>query len=299
MRGVGISEALNGFPDAVVLLFGLLTQLGDTWFLLSALTLLYWFTPQGLLPRRRDAATLLALAVTALMLVAALKVVFDLPRPPGATTVTPPTWLPAVAESTYTSITTGDGFGFPSGHALGATVVYGGAASLLRVGTRRVRAAAAAAVVFVVAVSRLVLGVHYLVDVVVGIAVGLALLAAVFGTNNRHPERVFALAALLSVVAVVAAENPHAVRDAFAGLGAALGGLVAWRTVGESEVRVPGVVAVVAVAVVGAFAGGLFYLGPPPLVFVAAGVAFGVVVALPSLVELTRKRRRRAGAGST
>ncbi len=74
------------------------------------------------------------------------------------------------------------GFSFPSGHTLFAVALWGGAALLLapHLRARAVRvsvAAVATAVVLVVAVSRLVLGYHWVSDVVASLLVGTCLLA--------------------------------------------------------------------------------------------------------------------------
>ncbi|MFC7176849.1 phosphatase PAP2 family protein [Halosegnis marinus] len=75
---------------------------------------------------------------------------------------------------------TADGFTLPSGHATGSAAVYGAAALAFEVGRRRVRYAAAALVVVAVALSRVVIGVHYLTDVLVGVALGGGYLAVVW-----------------------------------------------------------------------------------------------------------------------
>jgi len=68
-----------------------------------------------------------------------------------------------------------DTYSFPSGHAAGATLVYGVLAAYLawrfpRRGARALVFAGAALMVALVCISRLVLGVHYMSDVVAGVA---------------------------------------------------------------------------------------------------------------------------------
>lgn len=197
-RGIGGVAFADSLPDLVVAAGGLLTQLGDTWFLLLAVAVLYWRARDGGAPALtatplRDCLLLLALVVGSYAATAALKSVFALPRPPGAGTAVLPAWLPPAASPVYESLVTADGYGFPSGHATAATAVYGGAAVVLRGGTRRLRYATAGSVVALVALSRLVIGVHYLVDVAAGFLVGLAVLAVFlalirrFGSTVRPP----------------------------------------------------------------------------------------------------------------
>jgi chloramphenicol 3-O-phosphotransferase len=227
MRGLGELAVVSGLPPVVVDLFGVLTRLGDPWLLLGALALLYAVADRLALDRRRVglvfAAAFLALGVTL-----ALKAAFALPRPPGATA---------------------EGYGFPSGHALGTTVVWGTAAVILDVGRRRRRTAVAAVVVLLVAASRVVIGVHYLVDVVVGVGVGLAVVGValavgvgrlprltrstrrggggVAGGRVSHADvdRVFALAAGVGLVALLLRVSPDTLLTA----GATLGGWSGWR----------------------------------------------------------------------
>jgi undecaprenyl-diphosphatase len=85
-------------------------------------------------------------------------------------------------------------FGFPSGHAAGATMFYGVLAAYLisKVKPWRWRAliaVSAVTLVSLVALSRLYLGVHYLTDVVAGVAEGIAWLALIFGVIHASHEQ--------------------------------------------------------------------------------------------------------------
>lgn len=85
---------------------------------------------------------------------------------------------PSLEEPVATAV----GKSFPSGHAMGSTVVYGALLVVfLRLVPRPHRGWVAGAVVVLVAAigfSRLALGVHYITDVLAGFALGLAWLAA-------------------------------------------------------------------------------------------------------------------------
>ena len=92
-------------------------------------------------------------------------------------------------ENPFERITT---FSFPSGHAFASTATYGALALVLAARWPRTRGAlavaAAAVVVVVVVASRVILGVHYLLDVLAGMAGGIALLNALllaFGERAR------------------------------------------------------------------------------------------------------------------
>lgn len=91
-------------------------------------------------------------------------------------------------------------YSYPSGHAFGATAAYGALALVVAsaVTCRRRRfgvLAVAAALIVVVAASRVVLGVHYLVDVVAGIVAGVALLSVLLYVLDRarRPDLRFVL----------------------------------------------------------------------------------------------------------
>lgn len=274
-RGVGEMAVVETLPAVVVALFSLLTHLGDPATLMVVVTLGYLLAARvDVVPTRL--AAVFALGMGALALTVALKGTFALPRPPGATV---------------------DGYGFPSGHAIGATVVYGGLAALLPARNRDHRVAlvaAAAVLVGVVALSRVVIGVHYVVDVVVGTVVGLTFLAVALRVGpGVRPEtvsvaavgRVFAVAVAVGLFALVGAGG----REAAAAVGAAVGGWGAWRLVGSAVARdalsrsETGVVVLSLVPL--AVGVGVVPAADLPLVVtaVAMAVLVGSVVALPRL----------------
>ncbi|PSQ05845.1 hypothetical protein BRC97_07790 [Halobacteriales archaeon QS_6_71_20] len=228
---------------------------------------------------RRVGATLVAVGLGALAVTVGLKSLFAFPRPPGAGEAVVPAWLPGALGGAYVDAATGDGFGFPSGHAIGSTMVYGGLATFLDVGRRRTRLRVAGAVVALVALTRVVLGVHYVADVIVGVAVGLGgllLFQRVARSGFRpHPDRAFFLAGGLGVVAAaVAAAGGHAVEVLEAGIvaGGGFGGYAVWRFRGTESARVGAVGAVVGAAAVAAPFGAAYLVASAGLPYV-----FGVV----------------------
>ncbi|WP_313693034.1 phosphatase PAP2 family protein [Halorarum halobium] len=280
MRGVGLAGALAALPEPVVALAALLTQLGDAWFLYLGLTLLYWLGSDRLAVNpRRVGATLVALGLAALAVTTALKTLFLFPRPPGAAVATAPLWLPDLLGPAYENAATGESFGFPSGHAIGATMVYGGLAAFLDVWDRRTRWLAAGGVVVTVSLTRLVLGVHYLVDVLVGIAVGLVALAVLDRVARSgfqpRPDRAFFAAAVAGVCAMaVAFAGGHGTEtlDAAIAAGGALGGYAVWRLRGTETAPVGP-----AAAALGGVLIGTPFLGAYGITVVGLPYVFGVV----------------------
>ncbi|WP_224269472.1 phosphatase PAP2 family protein [Haloprofundus salinisoli] len=264
-RLVPLSEALRGaIPPELAEWFVPLTELGGVAFSLALLCLLYWLTD------RERAATLTALVFGGAALVVGLKGAFALPRPPVETAL--------VVET---------GYGFPSGHAVIATVLYGGLAALVDVGRRAVRYAAATVLVVVVSLSRVVIGVHYVGDVLAGAALAAAFLWVALRVTRREPLRAFALAAGLGAVGYALA-GPTV--NAVTVFGASVGGALAWyvlepaaRPASRLEaatLALVGLPAVVGIRVATEAVGALF-----PLVFALSVLLVGFIVAFPVVVS--------------
>ncbi len=86
---------------------------------------------------------------------------------------------PDLAEA----IRTATGYSFPSGHAMGSTIVFGALSylALRQSGAWRERSAALAlaiSTVLAISLSRIYLGVHWITDVVAGITAGLVWVVA-------------------------------------------------------------------------------------------------------------------------
>ncbi len=302
-RGLGLAGAAGDLPTAAVALAALVTQLGDTWFLFVVLAGLYWAGDAApwALDRRRLAAVV-GLALVATGLVVGLKGLFALPRPPGAGTVDAG-GLPSALAPAYEGAATDDGYGFPSGHALAATVVYGALAlAATRTGGRRRGLALAVGLAAAVALSRVAIGVHYLVDVVAGAAVGVAVLAVAVRTALLdRPGAVLWLAVGAGVFAVAA--GGYAV-DPLSALGAALGARLAWSAVGDavlagdSSRRGGAVAAAVGLPTFGGvFVAVQLFDVAPWVAFLLNGVVLAGVVALPLAVD-SRPAGPRSDAGA-
>jgi membrane-associated phospholipid phosphatase len=272
-RGVGVTEAVAGaVPDALVPVLAAATFLGSTSFVTGVGTLVYLFGERVGAVSRRDGARLLAATLGALALVALLKGAFAEPRPPESVML--------VAE---------DGNGFPSGHATGSAAFYAALAAVLAVGSRLQRYAAGAAAIVLVAVTRVALGVHYLVDVVAGVAAGVAFAAAALAVTVRRVGYGFTLAVALAAAGVaIGGPDPEAV----GALGGSAGALLGWLTVekrdGLTERVAPSLGLVVVVVAGGVAAATLAADAALPAVLAAHAAAGLVFVGLPAVQNVSK-----------
>ena len=192
------------YPSEYLDIAVFVTDLGDLTAVMVLLSVLYWAVD------REKSALVVSYIVAGASVLLLLKIGFGLPRPE----------VELIARE-Y------DRYGFPSGHAFTATVVYGGL--LLTFGKHRnpVPALGTAGLVAAIALSRVVIGVHYLADVIAGVAVGIAFLFAMERLTDRVPRRGFAVGVSLAVPAVAVAFTVGAETSlALVALGTALGGLV-------------------------------------------------------------------------
>jgi membrane-associated phospholipid phosphatase len=158
-------------PDAVVDAMQVLTYAGSV-VILGLLTILAGF---AFVRRGRPGAALFVVAalIGSQLLDQALKAGFRRTRPE--------------LDEPFVQLTT---YAFPSGHAFGATATYGALALVLAsAATHRRRRVAvlvvAAALIAVVAASRVILGVHYLLDVAAGVVAGIAWISALLLVLQR------------------------------------------------------------------------------------------------------------------
>lgn len=293
-RGFGEIEFVAGLPESVGFFAALLTALGDVWFVFFLLGVIYWFGPT--LPgavslSRRRGVFAIALAIGGLAVTTTLKELFRLPRPPGAAEPVGVAFVPEILVPVYAEIGAADGFGFPSGHAIAAVVVYGGLALL--VGSRRGYVAAAVLCVLL-PLSRIVLGVHYLVDVVAGVAVGSAFLAVAYRLCGRgsNPGRVLLLALFAALVGAAVDYNT----DTMLALGGALGARIGWGIVGgavvhEETTRAGGAASAVVGIAFGVLFAAVYALDLPAYVgFIGSFIVFSGVLAAPLAGEAIVRR---------
>lgn len=242
-RGIGEIEAVRAVvPEVLLPVAESITRFGDVSTLVAVTVV------ASLLLDRDRGLVLFGTVIGGFALLTGLKAAFGLPRPPAE--------LHLIATETT---------GFPSGHALGATLVYGGLACLLRVGTRRLRFAAAGFGIALISLSRIVLGVHYLIDSVAGVLIAVGYLWGM-GRTGREPRSALVAGAALGVLAVLAGVvfgptlqtacvgaaclDTHTAQVAMAGAGA----LGAWTLGRVYGVRSAGLALLVLGGLLGAFA---------------------------------------------
>jgi len=276
--------------DLWVVLFAFMTLVGDAGVLLAGLALLYWLGPRYSEQAREIAVFCIGLAVVGLGVVVAIKTATAVPRP----TATPidPTVLPPLVGSFVATEIDSSGFAFPSGHAVAATVVYGGLAVLLDRGRRRRRYLAAGGTIVLVALSRLVLDVHYGRDVVAGVVVGGIIVAAGLWVareaDRLRPDRLFWLAAVVTLAAgwiAFDAGQSRELTQAAIGFGTAVAGGVGWRQWGQRLSTAPAVSPLEAAGGLAGIGGlwGLAYTGGLSTVgtAIASGLAVSCLLLLP------------------
>ena len=133
------------------------TFIGTSGFMAIACAPFVWWLIRA--RRRLDALWLIALPLTADLLLQTLKFSFHRQRP-----------------EPFFGLPTPDSYSFPSGHALLSTVFYLTLAILMT--RNRVIRLAAAGLAFLIGLSRVYLGVHYPTDVLAGFAAGVFWLSA-------------------------------------------------------------------------------------------------------------------------
>ncbi|WP_331236297.1 phosphatase PAP2 family protein [Natronorarus salvus] len=209
-----IQEAL---PELAIDAFGLVTHFGDGATLVGLVVVLYWF---GAEEDRQKRAMVLAVAVATLALVAGLKGILEVQRPLYAADPVLP-----FAPETYS------GWSTPSAHAMGAAAVYPALAVVIDVGTRRARYTVAGVMVVAVSGSRVVLGLHYVGDVLVGALLGLLLVAIALRITTTSVTPMFGLSLAIALAAFALGSEEFTEMA----IGASAGGLVVWHSLEGRE----------------------------------------------------------------
>lgn len=223
-----VEAVRDAFPEWLAFLVAFLSHLGSVWFVAPAVVLAYWYVD----PHRFASWIGIVLGCYAVMI--GLKGFFETPRP-GVDPAVAVESLPLPVAVVYAPAVEIGTSSFPSGHAMAAVVVWTMLALEVEVGTRRQRVATALAAIGLVSLSRIVVGVHFPIDVVVGVLVGLGYVAAMLAIRNRTRARgrraattaVFATSVALASLAL--ATDGRA--DTATLLGGSVGAALAWRYV--------------------------------------------------------------------
>lgn len=291
-RRWGVTELVHGSASlGVIVLFAVITQLGDLWFLFVLGGSVYIAGES--LPRfgveRQRGSFVFALVAVYTVLTTLLKRVFRRPRPPGAGEAPSLAVLPSPIETVLVGTTTATGYGFPSGHALGVTLVWGGLAVAFDRGTLRHHFIASGVVIPLVSLSRVVLGVHYLVDVLAGVCIGVIVFAVLYRLSDRGMEAGRVLLAAAVIGAVGAFLYPSF--ETVATFGGSVGGWIVWRTIESTVPAQPSSTAEILIAVgvigaAGALLAGLYALQFQLVISViGAALAGGLAVGAPFLAD--------------
>ncbi|MCU4926322.1 phosphatase PAP2 family protein [Halobacteria archaeon AArc-dxtr1] len=302
-RGIGEVDFLQGLiPEWLAVIVALLTQLGDIWFLGLLLAVLYWAHT----PKRDEIAMVGGVWLAGMGFYKGLKEHFEFPRPDDP--LLDPEVLPTLIQPLYEATAMASGYGFPSGHAVNTTIVYFGLAYVLSIGSKRARFATAAAIVTTVCFTRLALGVHYLVDVVVGVGVGFLVLLTARELIRRMPsDRTTVTLGMAIICGVFFLVTSEVDEDAVFVLSASLGAFAGWQVIilGRRLVSAPSFSAAVRPIAV---RGGLVLMALAPLVATfeyfpllsvyTAGGGIGLLTAVAITIPVARHSDHARRIGS-
>lgn len=229
-RGIGEIEFLQEhIPEWLATPIALFTQLGDVWFLALLLGALYLSHTTN-----RDAiAVVSGMTLAGLAFMDSLKHIFALPRPDQP--LLPTEELPVALQPLYEATAFSAGYGFPSGHALMTTIVYLSLADVLSISTRKRRYLIASLLIATVSFSRIALGVHYLVDIVVGVGLGLGFLIATGTISTSVSDKGTAAFGLAVFLAGLNLLISPADTDALQLAGVSFGAFAGWQLVGVTR----------------------------------------------------------------
>mgnify|MGYP000906273188 CR=1 FL=1 len=197
-----------------------ITNLGSETFFILVLPAMYW------LWNKRSGYRVAAVYLGSVYLNSVLKTAFHTPRPV-------PTDCARVMHPE-----TGGGYSFPSGHAQGSTVYWGQTAIEVK---RKAMWVAAPLAIVLISLSRIYLNVHWPVDVVGGIFIGIVILRAynllAIGWENVHPPVWLRVACIVAIPGAAAILYKDPTTNMVLGflIGFPLGSLIAERRIQWEE----------------------------------------------------------------
>ncbi|NPE07564.1 MAG: phosphatase PAP2 family protein [Asgard group archaeon] len=149
-----INEVLQKLPNWLIVIFQGITFLGDPIIYIVILAVGFWIY------KKRDAIIAMYVLLTSVFLNFFLKTLIQKPRPTESIRI--------IEE---------DGFSTPSGHAQNSTAVYG----WIMLYFKKIWLYIVTPIlVFLICLSRVVLGVHYIGDVIIGFLIGAVILIALY-----------------------------------------------------------------------------------------------------------------------
>ena len=181
-----IDALVDVVPPWLAVLLALLSFLGSAVFLTPLVV--GWFTIR---PGERVLA-LAGILFCSYVVRDFLKALNEIERPMAEPDFDP-SRLPFFLELVYVHPVGIDTTGFPSGHMVAGIVFWGLLAVDLSWGNQRSRIVAAIGILLIIGLSRILLGAHWIEDVIVGAVVGTALLLGyLWGRSRTNGEVVFA-----------------------------------------------------------------------------------------------------------
>lgn len=191
-----VESVVEATPLWAAYLLLVVSYLGSIYVIAPAVCLVYWRT------RGWETATWLGTILAAYALFVASKPLTDVDRPDVESPLADQSLAPGV-DQLHEFAVAFDTASFPSGHAIAVTVFWGLIVADLDVGSVRQRIGAGIGMVAAVGLSRVVLGTHYVGDIVGGVIMGLALLGVVFVIRARFSRPVAVTLAIAAVLATV------------------------------------------------------------------------------------------------
>lgn len=194
-----VESVVESTPLWVALVMLFVSYLGSIYVIGPATALVY------LRGTSERTATWLGIVIGAYALFVFVKPLTDVPRP-NVESPMADVALPIVLDQLHYYAVEFDTGSFPSGHAIAATVFYGLLALDFDIGTRRQRFASAIVMVSLIGLSRVVLGVHYVEDIIGGALMGVIFLLATVELRKRvsNPvEITLGLAAALAIAGIL------------------------------------------------------------------------------------------------
>lgn len=280
-----VSEAIvETTPEWIGILLVPVTYLGSVFILLPLVIVAFWWNPERF-------GTWLPAFLAYYGIMGGIKSLNDATRPDVEPPVEESVFPGAYSEWVEHAVAIGT-TSFPSGNAMVAALIVALMVVDLRISTVRRRAIVGAFVIAVVGFTRLGLGVHYPVDVVVGITLGIALLTLILWLRGRVEDEVGATfaVALVSMAAGLWVINGGLGVPTWGDLegslrviafGGAVGGLLGWRATRLGWWReTPMALAALGVAFVATSLAELA-LAHPLVTMVWAVATFALVTAIP------------------